>query len=367
MQRSSDRSSSSLSVGIVGCGEQAQVHVAAWRRLKGVKVVAVCDTDETRAASAATRWKVPSYYTSLTDMLTKSPVSVVSIVTPPQSHADLAIEAMESGCDVLLEKPFTSTTQEADRVVDYYRCTQRKLTVAHNFLFFPAMIKARSLVQKDALGQICGAAIFCSRTKFDPMDRDPNHWSHQMKGARIAETIPHPLYLLTPFLDELSVSSVSVSKVGEYPWMPVDEATIVLKSANGALAIISIMANAARDEVIVEVFGDRMHLRVNIFRNLVIQNTAVNYFEPSWRGATLWSKGTANLGEAFGSVTATIKAVASAALRTNMGPHEAIIASFRKSITEGYPPPVDPVEAREVVRLSEEVCEKIDQQIREQD
>lgn len=360
---------SSLNVGIVGCGGAAPAHFSAWRRLKGVNIQAVCDTDERRVASAATHWKVPNYYTSLTDMLTRSSVSAVSIVTPPGSHANLAIEAMESGCDVLLEKPFTTTLQEADRVIDCYRRTQQKLTVIHNWRFLPAMVKACSLVQKHALGRICGVTIFSLGTRFGRMTSDPHDWSHKLKGGRIAEGIPHPLYLLTSLLDELNICSVTAAKVGDYPWLPIDEATIVLRSANGALGTIFITCDAAREEVIVEIFGDRMHLSVNLFRNLVIQTKQVNIDALS-RIGKLTAISTANLGEALQTITPTIKRAVSAVSSALHGPrvptpYEIIIAGFKKSILEGYPPPVEPLDAREVVRLSEEICESLDQQIRE--
>lgn len=355
---------SRLNVGIIGCGNVAPMHISAWGRLKEVSIKAVCDTNLERAAMFARNWGIPNYYGDITEMLAKNEISAVSIATPAETHADLAIEAMENNCDVVLEKPFASTVREADKIIDCSQRTNRKLTVIHNFRFFPTMIKACSLVRNNLLGKICGVTVFCLLTRFDPMSRNPKHWSHKMEGGRIAEAIPHPLYLLTPFLNELEISSVSVSKVGVFSWMPVDQVTAVLKSASGGLGTIFIACNAARDETIVELFGDKMHLRVNIFRDLIIQDKQANYFEPSWPGAVPWSKGTANLRGAIQSLVATMGLVKSSIIRKRSNPHELIIEKFKNSIIKGSPLPVEPFEAREVVRLAEGICRKIGKAIK---
>lgn len=94
-----------LRVGLVGCGEIADVHIPAILKLEHVELVAVCDLDEDLARKVARRYSVGSYYTDLSELLLKGQLDLVDITTPPRTHLALSIKAMEAGCHVLVEKP----------------------------------------------------------------------------------------------------------------------------------------------------------------------------------------------------------------------------------------------------------------------
>ncbi|MGQ9459874.1 MAG: Gfo/Idh/MocA family protein [Candidatus Bathyarchaeaceae archaeon] len=131
--------SDQMKVGIVGCGWISGLHINAWRDT-GMSIAAACDVDEKTAMKFAEEWKIPSYYIDLSEMLKSEDLFAVSICAPcapPQFHADLAIEALESGCHVVVEKPFTVTTKEADRVMATLKNPSAKLTITHSQLFEP--------------------------------------------------------------------------------------------------------------------------------------------------------------------------------------------------------------------------------------
>ena len=105
-----------MKVGVVGCGFISGIHVNAWRDA-GVKVTAACDLNEKLAKEFTKNWNIPAYYTSLPEMLKKEDLSAISVCVPPKFHADVAIEALKSNCHIVVEKPFTINTQDADRLI----------------------------------------------------------------------------------------------------------------------------------------------------------------------------------------------------------------------------------------------------------
>ena len=96
---------------IVGCGFIAQTHLRVLKKLNSVKVVAVCDTDKKKAITTAKKWKVDRHYTDFNKMLSNENISILSILTPPPSHAFLAVEAIKHGINLVIEKPLTMTTK----------------------------------------------------------------------------------------------------------------------------------------------------------------------------------------------------------------------------------------------------------------
>jgi predicted dehydrogenase len=79
-------------------------------------------------------------------MLKGENVSIVSILAPPQAYASMAIEAIRSGTNVLLEKPFATTTEEAESILRALRENPVKLTLNYNALLSDTMMKALDMV-----------------------------------------------------------------------------------------------------------------------------------------------------------------------------------------------------------------------------
>ncbi len=91
-------------IGIIGYGGFGEFIHKAWNEMNIAHVVAVCDADSTRNPGGDA-----AFYTTLTDLLADENVDIVSIATPPSSHKDLAILAMQAEKHVLIEKPIAMT------------------------------------------------------------------------------------------------------------------------------------------------------------------------------------------------------------------------------------------------------------------
>src|SRR5580704_2928977 len=98
-----------VKLALIGCGNVAQiVHLPVLEHMPDVEIVAVVDPDKRKANAIATRSHISNVFTSL-DALLASPIAndlhAIDICTPTDTHRPLAIQAMENGLDVLVEKP----------------------------------------------------------------------------------------------------------------------------------------------------------------------------------------------------------------------------------------------------------------------
>jgi predicted dehydrogenase len=257
-------------VGLVGCGAQAKEHVIALRNMKYFRVVALCDADQKRVTEAAREWKVDHYYTQFSDMLEKENLSIATIITPPQSHASLIIQAIQRGVNLLVEKPLTTSTSEAESILKNLGGSQVKLTLNYNALFSRVMLRALALVKEGDIGEVLGMEVKMLDPQDDPMTADPNHWAHKLPGGRFGEMLSHPIYLVQSVLgNNLIVENVTPNKRGNFSWMKYDELHIILKSSIG-IAHVYCSFNSPRQEMQIEIFGSKKILRIDLENQTLI-------------------------------------------------------------------------------------------------
>lgn len=345
-----------MKVGIVGCGEVSTFHFNAWRDAE-MSIAAVCDVNKNAAMQAAEKWRIPSYYTDLSRMLQSEDLFAISICTPPQFHADLAVEALKSGCHVVVEKPFTVTTKEVDKVMNTLQKSSAKLTVMHNQLFERSMLIAMKKIKAGSIGEVVGMNVGMVHSKDDQMVADKNHWSHTLPGGRFGETLPHSVYLLRGVLGNLEVKSVFADKLGHCPWMPFDDLRVILQ-ADRKFGTIHISYNAPKSfqfgNVYVDIHGTCGALRAGIY--------PLNSFLASKPGREIWSSENitqqAKIGFAYLSMLLKRKGLKG--LKGFSASHTLIIKSFVKSILSNEEPLVTPEMGYENVRIVEQICRQIE-------
>jgi predicted dehydrogenase len=343
---------SKLQVGIVGCGAVAvKRHIPGFIRLKkDVVLQAVCDKNEDLAKEAARKYNIPRTYQSLSQMLSEESLDIVDICTPPQIHAPLAIEALEHGCHILLEKPMALTTADCERMLRASRKHRRKLCIVHNVLFHPPLLKARKLVAEGAIGDFIGMRIFLSDPK-DEMIMRKDYWIHKLPGGLIGETGPHPVYISLAFLNKVNNVDVYAKKFLKHPWAPFDEFRIELEGEK-AVSSIAISYASNRYAASVDILGTEAALHLDLQSMLVLRQGAKPSLSP-------WRLVSTSLGSAcqikFGVLVNILK---TATGNFRLG-HDTVIEMFISSILAGTPPPVSGEEGREVVRVMEMIVEEL--------
>ena len=107
---------------LVGAGYFAQYHVDAWKRLRDVDLVAIADSDVTRADSFAQQFGVPRHYQSVERMLDAEQPDLMDIVTRPEAHLQLVQLAASRGVHAICQKPMAPSWDECVQMVE--ACTQ---------------------------------------------------------------------------------------------------------------------------------------------------------------------------------------------------------------------------------------------------
>ncbi|WP_313557845.1 Gfo/Idh/MocA family protein, partial [Miniimonas arenae] len=121
-----------LRIGIVGTGSIARAHVAAYQRFPDeARIVALVDPVPGRAARARDELGLADaeVYEDASAMLAVGNVDLVSIATPPATHAALTVAALDAGVHVLVEKPMAPSLEECDAMIAAAQRSGRVLSV----------------------------------------------------------------------------------------------------------------------------------------------------------------------------------------------------------------------------------------------
>src|SRR5512146_252748 len=141
-----------MKIAIVGCGAIAYAHVPYILEQKQHSIVGICDQDRKRADALAHRFHLDAVYTNLTQLLHEKTPEVVHVLTPPQTHLSIALQAIEAGSHVLVEKPMALSVEEADAIIAAADARRVKLCVDHTQVFEPVILKARQLLATGKFG-----------------------------------------------------------------------------------------------------------------------------------------------------------------------------------------------------------------------
>ncbi len=142
-----------IRVGIVGLG-MGRSHLTSYRKLPGVEVVALADTNERRLKRTGEEFKVSLLLGHYSELLKLKDVDAVSICLPNFLHAPASIEALRKGKHVLVEKPPAINAAELKKMIRAAREHQRVLMVALNNRFRPDVQALRRIIKKGELGEI---------------------------------------------------------------------------------------------------------------------------------------------------------------------------------------------------------------------
>ncbi|MCR6487461.1 Gfo/Idh/MocA family oxidoreductase [Amycolatopsis sp. OK19-0408] len=153
-----------IGIGMVGHAFMGAVHSHAWRNVHRFfdpplvpRLAVLAGRDEARAGAAAARYGWEAVETDWRKLIARDDVGLVDVCTPGDSHAEIAIAALDAGKHVLCEKPLANSVAEAEAMAEAARRARERgvrAMVAFNYRRVPALAHARKLVASGALGEI---------------------------------------------------------------------------------------------------------------------------------------------------------------------------------------------------------------------
>ncbi|MBU0986987.1 MAG: Gfo/Idh/MocA family oxidoreductase [Proteobacteria bacterium] len=134
-----------IRVGVIGVGYLGKFHAEKYAGMDDVDLMGVVDTERSQAESVAEKYNTKAYPT-YRDLFGK--VDAVSIVVPTGSHFTVARDFLQNGIDVLIEKPMTTTLEEADELIRFSESRGLIVQVGHLERFNPAVVALQDIVRK---------------------------------------------------------------------------------------------------------------------------------------------------------------------------------------------------------------------------
>lgn len=334
-------------VALAGCGRIAHIHCSYLRQTPFVEFVAACDPSSEARETFARRWQVPTF-ADVEELVAAAAPDVVHVVTPPSTHAAVAVDLLGRGVHVLVEKPMALSLAEADAMVAAAERAGKHLTVDHNRWFDPVVLAARALLEGGKLGDLVGVEVFQGAAIGEGESTAPRegHWSASLPGGALYDSAPHPVYMLHGFAGRVRDLKVTAQKDGAGQVQEL-RAIALGERALGAMTI-SLRTRPATNRVVL--YGTEMTAEANLNNmTLIVRRTR--------RVPKIVGKILPNLEEAFQLIRATaINGIEFALGRRRYYP--GIGAHFRslyERLARGESPPVSTADGRAVLGLLHDI------------
>ena len=143
-----------IQVGLIGYGYWGPNLLRNFAETPGCRVQMVSDLHPERLAQAQARYPAVKTTTNYRDVLTSPAIEVVVIATPVSTHFEFAMQALQAGKHVWVEKPLTRTSEEAERLLDEAARRRRLIMVDHTFIYTGAVRKIKELLETGRVGRL---------------------------------------------------------------------------------------------------------------------------------------------------------------------------------------------------------------------
>jgi predicted dehydrogenase len=224
--------------GIIGAGKIAERQmVSAIAQAPDQHLTAVMKRDRAQAQRFAEEHRVPRFYDTVTALLADAAINAVYVATPPHLHAEHTILAANAGKHVLCEKPLALNSGEARQMIAACRANGVQLMVCYYQRYNTRHQQIKELLAAGAIGQVTAARLNFS----DYFPPTPGYWHHDPAisgGGPLLDLGVHCIDLLRYLCGEVTAVTALVDTLAA-PSPVEDTATLLLKLANGAQAVIT--------------------------------------------------------------------------------------------------------------------------------
>ena len=258
-----------LKVCVIGLGHIGTLHASIYDENESVELIGVCDRAESRAVKASKRFDVP-YYLNARDILSELKPDICSVATGgfeySSDHFEPVMQALDTGCHVLVEKPISDRLSHAKLMVEKASSVNRCLAVDMNHRFTPAARTAKQWQEEGKVGDL----LFCNMALWIGRPTDPETPFYHLKALN-----PHSVDIMRYFCGDIkSVQCFAMKAPGRNIW---SSASINMLFENGAVGHLTSSYDIAR--------GHPME------RCEVAGTNGRIVFEDMWREATLFPSG----------------------------------------------------------------------------
>jgi nucleoside-diphosphate-sugar epimerase/predicted dehydrogenase len=335
---------------IVGAGMIARAHLAALHRIPGVQVTGIFDLNFAAARALGGDAGIPAYEHA-DRFYEEARPQVVHVLTPPHTHAAVALESLRRGVHVLLEKPAATNLAEIDALLEAAAAGDLTIGVDETVAWDPLVRRARSALIHGILGQLVHVDVFmgCDLSRSGRMQqllRDSAAWEHRLTGGPLEDLLPHPLAVVRALCGMLELRHWHSHATGRLPVDFPDELHVSL-GAGQVSAQIDISLTARPDDFLLSVRGTRATVHVDV------QNMFIDFLTPL-PGPRALARGARVLRTAARILGQTVRNSLLLGLRRQLPPASPVhlITEHYAALARGEPPPSPLSEARADVAIA---------------
>ncbi len=232
-----------LRVGVVGVGYLGKFHAEKYSHMDDVDLVGVVDVNESRAEDVARKLNTRAYLNHK-DLFGKA--DAVSIVVPTTAHYPIAKDFLENNIDVLIEKPMTETTEEADELIRFSESRGLIIQVGHLERFNPAVVALQDIVKKPMFIESHRLSIYNDRST---------------DVSVVLDLMIHDIDIILNFVkSEIeSIRAAGISVISEH----VDIANARLEFKNGCVANVTASRISTKNERKIRLFQKNAYVSVD--------------------------------------------------------------------------------------------------------
>ena len=238
-------------VAIVGCGHWGKNYVRNFLQLRDVELVAVADLEPDLVSRVLGPSQEVKIYQDYKEMLQTESLDAVVVSTQATTHFDVISSCLDAGLDVLAEKPFTQTTEEAEKLIEKARAGNRVVMVSHTFLYNQAVRNLKVLLDEGEVGQVY--YLKATRTHLGLIRSDVN---------AVWDLAPHDISIFNYLLNE-QPENVQATGARFLEGQMEDVAFINLTYPSGVVASIHVSWADANKQRSVEIVGSKARVVFN--------------------------------------------------------------------------------------------------------
>lgn len=259
---------------LIGCGRVAPNHVFGCNN-ENVKIKWCCDLDNDKLSAFGAKHKIPFETTKYFDVLRDDEISSVSICTDHASHAKIAIDALNMGKNVIIEKPIAINVKEAINIIKAMKENKRIVTVCFQHRFDPLIQQIKQLIFTGSFGIITAinANVQCSKD-----EEYYSGWRGKIKtegGSTLINQGIHTLDLLIWFFGSPKVlhSKYSILKFNRNFFETEDTLVSLLEFKNNALCtFLTTNTSIVEWDSYIEIIGTKGRISFTTdFPNLILK------------------------------------------------------------------------------------------------
>lgn len=141
-------------IAVIGLGSVAQlVHLPNLMKIKNAEISAVAEVNKNKLHSVADKFAISKRFTDYTELLKNNDADAVIIATPTHLHKQMAIDCLDAGKDVLVEKPLARNRREGEEIIESAKKNNKKLMVGMNLRYRPDSMLMRTLIDAGEIGE----------------------------------------------------------------------------------------------------------------------------------------------------------------------------------------------------------------------